>query len=235
MKLHKRLTKNRVIKKGITYALTRFIRFVFRTNRWTILGEEHLYPFVHEGRQAIFVFWHGRLMMMPNFTPKNPRVHVMISVHGDGEVIANCMEYFDVSLVRGSSRKGGANALRGARKILQENKESVSITPDGPKGPRMRINSQVMALARMTGVPVVPATYSVSRAKILKSWDRFLLALPFGKAVLICGEPLSIPPDADDSMLEASKIALENTLNRITLEADEFVGIVPVTPAKKVE
>lgn len=225
MKLHKRLIKSSLVKKTVTFLLTRFIRFVYKTNRWTVKGEEYLHPYVYEGKQAIFVFWHGRLMMMPNFIPRNDtKIYVMISYHGDGDVIADCMAYFDLQLVRGSSRKGGAAAFRRAKEILISEKQSVCITPDGPRGPGMQINSQVVSLAKMTGVPIVPVAYSCSRAKQFKSWDKFLLALPFGRGVLICGEPLSVPENSDKGIVDSLKHELETRLNQITQEADESIG-----------
>ena len=231
MKLSKRLLRNNIVQKLICSLIAGYINLVYYTSRWTIKGQEFFAPY-NDGQQgnAIFAFWHGRLLMMPKFRLKGRKWHIVISVHNDGEIIARAVERMGVHLIRGSSRKGGVAALMGARNVLQEGGH-VGITPDGPKGPRMRINSNIVALAKMTGKPIIPVTFSSSRAIVFNSWDRFLLALPFGKGILICGEPIVVDPDCNEDAESEYIQTLEAKMNEITAEADRITGITHVEPA----
>lgn len=234
MKITKYISRIRWVQWLLFRLIAGYINLVFYTNRWTIIGNETLLPYNDPAHSnAIFAFWHGRLLVMPKFKPTGRPHHAIISIHSDGELIARAIEFFNVHLIRGSSRKGGIGALIEARKILHRG-DNVVITPDGPKGPRMRINGNVLALAKMTGCPVIPVTFSCSRAIVLRSWDRFLLALPFGKAIIICGTPITAAPECDEETMRTLTYTLEDELNRITREADELVGREPVMPAKRI-
>ena len=116
-------------------------------------------------------------------------------------------------------------------KIIQSG-ENVAITPDGPRGPRMRAQAGIVLLARLSGAPIVPATYAVSRRKLASSWDRFVIALPFSRGVYLWGAPIYVARDADEEALENARLELENSLNDLTEAADRRVGVVPVTPAE---
>ncbi len=112
-----------------------------------------------------------------------------------------------------------------------ETGHAVCIAPDGPRGPRMHASPGIIALARLSGAPIMPVAFSVSRGRILESWDRFLLAYPFGRGVFVGAEPIHVPQDADAAALEAARQRLEDVLNAITAEADRRCGRTPVEPA----
>jgi hypothetical protein len=109
--------------------------------------------------------------------------------------------------------------------------DCVGITPDGPRGPRMRASDGAVALARLSGVPIIPATFGAARGRVLQSWDRFLVAWPFGRGVIVWGDPIDVARDADAAALGAARLRVENALNAITAEADRLTGRVPVEPA----
>ena len=95
----------------------------------------------------------------------------------------------------------------------------------------MRASDGIISVARMAGVPIFPATYSVARGRVLGSWDRFLVAAPFSRGVFIWGEPLHVDRNANADAMEAARIELEERMNAITRDADERVGRPPVTAA----
>ena len=101
-------------------------------------------------------------------------------------------------------------------------------TPDGPRGPRMRAKPGVVRLAMAAGVPIVPITFAASNQRLLDSWDRFALALPFARGVLAFGAPLELAADGDP---EAARQLLEERLNELTGEADRALGLPPLEPA----
>ena len=155
---------------------------------------------------------------------------MLISQHRDGQIIARTVGHFGIKTVAGSSSKGGAQALRAMVKALKAG-DCVGITPDGPRGPRMRATDGAVALARLSGAPIIPATFGAARGKVLPSWDRFLVAWPFGRGVIVWGDPIEVPRDADAAQLDASRLRVEGALNAITAEADRLTGRAPVEPA----
>lgn len=187
-------------------ALGGYLRFALRSTRWTLLGAEQLGEFVH-ARPAVFAFWHERLPLMPALwtmalevrrreaAPRG-RMHVLVSRHQDGRLIGDMMRGFGLDLVHGSSakggeQKGGAAGLRALVAVLGEGGQIV-ITPDGPRGPARRAAAGVAQLAALAGVPIVPCAAQSSRRRVLPTWDRMVLPLPFGRGVLVCGAPIEV-------------------------------------------
>jgi hypothetical protein len=155
---------------------------------------------------------------------------MLISKHADGRLIAETVSHFGIDTIAGSSSKGGSDALRAIVRALKSG-TSVGVTPDGPRGPRMRASTGVVQAARLARVPLVPVSVATSRRRMLGSWDRFLLAWPFGTGAFVWGRAIEIGPDAGEAEVEAARQALEEELNRVSAEADRLVGQVPVEPA----
>jgi lysophospholipid acyltransferase (LPLAT)-like uncharacterized protein len=169
---------------------------------------------------------------------------MLISVHRDGELIARTVAMLGIAAVRGSTArqkpgedkakdKGGAAALRQMIRILKSG-GGVGITPDGPRGPRMRVSPGTIALATLSGAPILTVSYSASRAIRFKSWDRFLLPLPFGRIHVAFGEPLLLPRTLDEAAAAAARRTLEEALNRLTEACDRAAGQEPVLPAPEI-
>jgi hypothetical protein len=172
------------------------------------------------GQNIIAAFWHQRLLMMP-FLPHQGKVGMMISQHRDGEFIARAVKYFGIDSLRGSTTRGGAGALRGMVRFFKSG-GNLAITPDGPQGPRHRVQSGVVELARLTSAPIVPVAYAASRKKVFNTWDRFILPLPFSRIVYIWGEPIFIPRHLSAKEMEEKRLLVEDRLRQITAEADGY-------------
>jgi lysophospholipid acyltransferase (LPLAT)-like uncharacterized protein len=149
--------------------------------------------------------------------------HMLISAHPDGRIIAGAMTYFGIETIAGSTSRGGSSALRGILKRLKQG-ACVGITPDGPRGPAMTVSLGIVNIARLAGVPIVPVTYATSRRRELATWDRFQLALPFGRGVFLFGEPIEIPAELEESGLEDIRCRLEQRMTEMVREADRLVG-----------
>lgn len=110
------------------------------------------------------------------------------------------------------------------REMLKAYREGydIAITPDGPRGPRYRVQSGVIELARRTGMAIIPLTFSASRKKMFRSWDRFLFPYPFSRGVFIWGEPLFVPRQMDRDTFEQKRLLLERGLREITDRADRY-------------
>jgi len=164
------------------------------------------------------------------FVSAGKEVAVLISHHRDGALVAETVARFGVGVVRGSSGHGGLSALRAMLRALERG-VSICITPDGPRGPRMRVSDGIVGVAQRSGRAIVPAAYAASRRLVFGKWDRFLVPLPFSGGVFLWGRPISVPREADAAALEGARLALEEALNRLTAEADRRLGQRPVAPA----
>ncbi|MEK6660874.1 MAG: lysophospholipid acyltransferase family protein [candidate division NC10 bacterium] len=170
--------------------------------------------------RIIFAFWHGRLLMMPFAYPGKP-LATLISQHRDGEYISRIAVVFGSRVIRGSATRGGVRAFKQMILALKEGFNLV-ITPDGPRGPRAKVKSGVIELAKLTGAPIVPVTFSAARRRFLKSWDAFLLPLPFSRAVYIWGDPMYVEPMATKEEVAKYQDILAERLDLLTMKADEY-------------
>ena len=207
------------------------LQVVPRLAVWLMIGLYRLLRIVHvntgypesclaRGERVICAFWHGRLLMMP-FAYPGQRVVILISQHRDGEYISRIARALGFQVIRGSATRGGVRALRQIIRALKEGLNLV-ITPDGPKGPRAKVKSGVIEIARLTGAPIVPVSFSAVRRRFLKSWDAFLLPLPFSRAVYIWGEPIYVEPMATKEEVAKYQDILAERLDLLTMKADEY-------------
>jgi len=219
------LLRNARLRQAACWVIQCYIRFVYATNRWSVEGAERPRRLTREGRSFIVAFWHGRLLMMPLAWHRLTAFHMLISAHPDGRIIAGAMTYFDIDTIAGSTRRGGSAAFRAMLKRLKEG-ACVGITPDGPRGPAMNASLGIVNIARRAQVPIVPLTYATSRRRVLGTWDRFHLALPFGRGVYLWGEPIEIAADLDDAGLEHARRLVEIRMVKMVYEAERRVGHV---------
>ncbi len=152
-------------------------------------------------------------------------VYVMVSQHRDGEIAARIVRPFGIEAIAGSSRRGGREALQEMVRLLQAGK-IVAITPDGPKGPRQRAKFGVAYAAITAQVPVVPITYAVKRRKILGSWDRFVVPLPFNRILLHAAAPVSVT----DLSIETARETIEAAMIAQMAAADAHFGYPAIHP-----
>jgi len=176
--------------------------------------------YLRKRKPFIIAFWHGRLLMMPTGYG-GKRAASLISLHQDGELISRTMKYFGFSSIRGSTTRGGFSAMREMLNASEEGYD-IGITPDGPRGPRYRVQNGIIELAKRTGMAIIPVTFNASRKKVFRSWDRFLLPYPFSKGVFIWGEPLHVPRKMDQNAFEQKRLLLERRLREITDRADRY-------------
>jgi len=227
----KRLLRSSTFQGLLCLIAANYIRLVYLSSRWRTEGHGPAEEMIRNGKPFIAAFWHGRLLMAPMGWRRTTPLAVMISQHRDGEMIARTVRYFGVRTVRGSSTRGGAKAFREMLDIVKSG-TNVAITPDGPRGPRMRAQAGIVLLARLSGVPIVPATYSVSRRRLASSWDHFVIALPFTRGLYLWGDPIHVKPNADDKAIEVARLSVERSLNELSEAADRRMGVEPVIPAE---
>jgi lysophospholipid acyltransferase (LPLAT)-like uncharacterized protein len=219
----RRLLQNARLRRAACWCIQYYIRFVFLTTSWSVEGAERPHRLRAEGRPFILAFWHGRLLMIPMAWQRLAPMHMLISAHPDGQIIADAVIYFGVNSIAGSTSRGGSAALRTMLKRLKEG-DCVGITPDGPRGPAMTASIGIVNLARIAQVPILPVTYATSRRRMLATWDRFHLPWPFGRGVYLWGTPIEIPEQLDEIGLESARRLVETRMVEMMREADWRVG-----------
>lgn len=164
---------------------------------------------------VIYAFWHNRLFLMAYFFERyNPgRTSIaFISRSRDGEFISSVAQYFKVYAARGSSSRHGAAAALKATRAAQDPRVDLAITPDGPRGPVYRIQPGLLRMAQSTGRPIVAVTFELAWKRVLPSWDRFQLPIPFSKCRLLTEPRVQVPADATDAQLDEISRQLEQAL-----------------------
>ena len=174
-------------------------------------------------RRYIFAFWHSRILLL-SYIYKRLNASIMVSNSADGEIIAQVLQRHGHQTIRGSTRKGGMRALMQQIIDMRTHRRPGVVIPDGPQGPRHKVQAGVILLAQKTGCPIIPLAYSSKRRKIFNSWDRFMLPYPWTRGVITYGKPIEVPAKADADTLQACTLQLERELNRITAQADAYFG-----------
>lgn len=187
------------------------------TFRWRQEGLQHLDDVARSGRQPIMAFWHGRILPSTYFF-RNRGIVVITSENFDGEWIAGIIERFGYGTARGSTSRGARRALLQLKRDMAAGKPA-AFTLDGPRGPAQVAQPGAVWLAKATGNPVVPFHIEASRHWTLRSWDRTQIPKPFADVAIAIGEPIDVPPDADEAAIEQSRLALETRLRSLEARA----------------
>ena len=167
------------------------------------------------GRPVIFALWHNRIFAMPYARPKlspDREVCVLTSASKDGAILETAVRAFGLTAVRGSSSRRGAAALVALRRKLTSG-ATVTITPDGPKGPCYKVQPGVVKLAQASGAPIVVVSVTYTSCWRFKSWDRFCLPKPFSKVLVKLEEGIEVPKEVSDDEFEAERMKLEVLMN----------------------
>jgi lysophospholipid acyltransferase (LPLAT)-like uncharacterized protein len=166
----------------------------------------------------LYTFWHESLLA-PLVT--RPKVRVLISQHRDGELIAQTCQWLGIGVIRGSTSRGGSQALlemiRGGDQALH-----LAITPDGPQGPRRELQAGAVMVASQTGLAIVPVGVGFGRAWRAPSWDRFALPLPFTTLYGVIGEPITVPKELGRGEMAQWKQTVQQRLLDCTHLAEDW-------------
>jgi len=200
---------------GALWLLSKTVRVRFRNG-------DTIFARWQREEQVIVAFWHDRVIMLPA-AYRGRKLCIMNSQHRDGEIATRALERWGIRSVRGSATRGGAVGFLQLVTAFREGYD-LAVVPDGPRGPRHVVKPGIVHLARATGAPIIPVTYAAHRKRQLRSWDRLIIPLPFTRVVYVGGEPITVPRDADDTVIESCRRELEDRLNCITDSADAEVG-----------
>ncbi len=169
----------------------------------------------------IYVFWH-EYILIPLYLRGNCDLAMLLSRHKDADVLAEVARHVGFDCVRGSSNKGAAAALLEMKRRGKH--MHLTITPDGPRGPRRELAIGPIYLASRLGLPIVPLGFGLDRPWRMKSWDRFAVPRPFSRARGIIGPEIHVPGGLDRDALELCRQDVERTLTELTIEAEDWAA-----------
>ena len=222
----RRIARSPTVQRFIGLLAAEYLRLVWRTSRLTIEPAD-LYETVEPHQPVIVAMWHGQHFMVP-FLSRGHRVKVLISRHRDGEINAYAAQRLGIDAVRGSGDhgrrfdlKGGVGAFKSMLSALVEG-YNMALTADIPKVARVA-GLGIIKLARFSERPIYPVAVATSRRIVLNNWDRSAINLPFGRVAIVSSDPVMVPPDADDAMMEQCRAVLERRLSQVTDRAYEIV------------
>lgn len=171
--------------------------------------------------QKIYIFWH-EYILFPLFLRGHCNFAMLLSRHRDAEILSHAAHHLGFEFVRGSTNRGGVAAIR---ELLRRSKQMhLTITPDGPRGPRRRLAPGAVFLASKLGLPLVVMGYGYDRPWRARSWDRFAVPRPFSRARAVPSGEIFIPPNLDRDGLEHFRVKIETLLNALTLEAEAWAA-----------
>lgn len=172
------------------------------------------------GGPFILATWHSRLFLLSYLRIGERPLIALISGHRDGQLISKIARMFGIHTVIGSSSRGGSKAIRELVRLSRDG-HSLYVTPDGPRGPAMKAQRGVVELARLTGLPILPASASTSSGGERRTWDRILVPYPFGRTVVRWGEPIRV---GKNSNLDTVRARVEAALTDLQQRADRDCG-----------
>jgi len=236
----KSILRHNVTQNILATLLAGYMALVKRTTRWTVEGLENVQPIWDSGEGFIGCVWHGRFLLSNSgWSKKYQHPAILISQSNDGNFISTTAQRLGLSVIRGSSRRSGSDKARSGTSAMKQMVEHILgggvivITPDGPRGPRMRCGPGPARLARMTGSRMLPYALSTRNRILIKSWDRFMFPLPFGRGAIIWGETIKVDEGASSEDLKAATALMEKRLIAANQRADDLMGKEIVEPADR--
>lgn len=171
---------------------------------------------------VIYILWHNRFFIVPyawnTICASHRKAVTLTSASHDGDMVARAMAVFGLGAVRGSSSRRGVAALVGLKKSLKEGND-ICLTPDGPRGPRYVIQPGAIKLAESSGAPIIPVHVRFASAWRLKTWDRFVIPLPFSQVEVTFAEPIRIERGMDNGAFETRRQEIEKLMIQGTDDA----------------
>jgi lysophospholipid acyltransferase (LPLAT)-like uncharacterized protein len=219
IKLGARFKQSPVGVNALASVFSVSLRFVYATSRMVFEPRSSEAIFA-EHSPFIATCWHGQSFMLPLVRPRSQPADVLVSRNREADLIAAVLSRLGCGIIRGSGahdparmfEKGAIAGFRAMKMSLEEGR-TVGVTADFLRNARRKVSPGIVALARVSGRPIVPAAFASSLRTELESWDRTTLSLPFGRTACVFAEPILVPATADDDLLEDKRMEVERALN----------------------
>lgn len=177
--------------------------------------------FANDGRRRIYVFWHEFLLTLL-YLRRNCDLTMLLSQHGDADVLEQIANLFGFGCVRGSTRRGGVGALR--QMMDQGGHRNLTITPDGPRGPRRHFAQGAIYLASRLQYPLVLLGVGEENPWRINSWDRFAIPKAYSRIRVVVSGDIYVPPEADRGLIEHYRLKVEALLNDLSEAAEQWAN-----------
>jgi lysophospholipid acyltransferase (LPLAT)-like uncharacterized protein len=234
--------RNPAVQTVLGWVLAGYLQLILRTVRWRHENLACVEPVLAGEGGAIALMWHGRIPMCLSVAPQwwRKRTKILVSPSADGEFIAKALHISRFGSIRASSAKKGDGAK--ARQAVAAIREAVSwvaegnalvISPDGPRGPNEVMAPGAVQIARRSGAPVYLMGMAAAPALRAKSWDKAMIALPFGRGSVVWEGPLHVPADADDAAIDALLSDWGARLSAATRRAEALASGASSTAGEK--
>lgn len=211
---------DKLIPPLVSHLVKFCVWFIWITSKVKINIDPESKAILSSNKPVIAALWHNRILLMPKFMKRFRPLAAVISAHRDGEFLAKFLMRYNQTGIRGSSRRGGFSAIKQVMQHLKDN-GLVVITPDGPLGPCYNINGNITNIAIKSNSVIIPISYSVKKAKVLKTWDKFIIPHPFNYIVIDVMKPINL---SKSSEAEQNKQLQDIMLKQIQ-KLDEETGL----------
>jgi len=202
------------------YVLDKLVNILCWSLKIELKNKESIEKLKKENKNFIVAFWHGT-MLLPWYLHRNEQVAALISKSKDGDLLAKLLRTWNYQVIRGSSSKGGDVALN-IMIDYARNKNSIAITPDGPRGPEKKLKAGVVITAKKSGLPVVLMGVGYKNKNLLKNWDKFQIPAFFSRANVVYSEPVYVDANLDYDSTSRMINFCEERMNDIQAEAERF-------------
>ncbi|HJN01699.1 MAG: lysophospholipid acyltransferase family protein [Nitrospinota bacterium] len=213
--------KKNLYKQVLPYIFFVILYLIGKTLRIQIINRDVESRLEKQGKAIIYTFWHGRMLYFPYLYRFSNKSTILTSPSEDGEIVARTAKIFGFSSIRGSSFKRGGPALLKMTRSIKEGK-AVTMVADGSRGPLYKVQEGIINLAYLTGAPILPVVYGVKNKIQLKTWDRFIIPLPFSKIKVMYGDPVYVDKKTEEIKSKSKLEELEKKLKEITQVVDSW-------------
>lgn len=215
--------KKKLIQILLRVILWRVVLLWCKTLRITRINAEHVNELKQNGKKVVVAFWHGSMFV--GWYLHRPElkgsISALVSQSSDGEFLSTILERWNYTMIRGSSHIGGKEAMQLMVDEVEKG-NSLVITPDGPRGPRHEMKMGAIRVAQRTGVQLIVAGISMRKKKLLQSWDKFEVPLPFSSIVVKYSDPVFVPKELNNESLDEFKMTIQRSMMELTEQASEF-------------
>ena len=200
------------IRTALIKLLYYYLSLVYLTIRWRyVVPKNYSIDDFAQEKSKIFVLWHNQLALGPHiFRSLKGRIFALVSSHSDGKIISAILKDFCYNAIEGSTNRNPVAATKQILNALSHGL-NVAITPDGPRGPAHKINSQIIRVANLARSQIIPIACHVNFSKKLNSWDKLIIPLPFSKGTVVIGSAVLISTEISNSDLQ-QQLSKVNTI-----------------------
>ena len=200
-----------------------FVRLLSFTYKIKIVNPDIEKSIFDRGEVPIYISWHQRFFPGITFFARRHRISIMISKSKDGDYISKIVHILGWTPVRGSSTKGGKEALEELKRRAL-NGCTIGHIVDGPKGPFGEVKPGLLVIAQHSGMPILPAIVSSEKKWVFNSWDKFMVPKPFSRVIMMFDKETYVPDDIDGDEFERLRVSIQNRLYELYRDADDYWG-----------